>query len=49
MLNGGDNYTFFLHSEVVAVGRDFGQALVDYFKSKDTVGIPAKGRLLPER
>ena len=49
LLNGGDNYTVFLDSEVVAVGRDFGQALVDYFKSKDTVVIPAKGRLLPGR
>ena len=49
LVNGGDNYTGFLDSEVVAVGRDFGQALVAYFKSRDVVGIPAGGRLLPER
>ena len=48
LLNGGDNYTGFLDSEVIAVGRDFGAALVDYFKSQDVVGIPAGGRLLPE-
>ena len=49
LVNGGDKYTGFLDSEVVAVGRDFGQALVAYFKSRDVVGIPAGGRLLPER
>ena len=48
LLNGGDMYTDFMDAEVVAVGRDFGQALVDYFKTRDSVGIPAKGRLLPE-
>ena len=48
LLNGGDMYTDFMDGEVVAVGRDFGQALVDYFKTRDSVGIPARGRLLPE-
>ncbi len=46
LLNGGDNYTDFPDSEVVAVGRDFGQALVAHFKSRDVVGIPMRGRLL---
>ena len=49
LLNGGDNYTEFLDSEVIAVRRDFAQALVDYFKSRDVVGIPVRGRLLPRR
>ena len=49
LLNGGDEYTDFLDSEVVATGRDFGQVLVDYLKSRDVVGIPARGRLLPGR
>ena len=47
LLNGGDMYTDFLNSEVIAVGRDFGQALVDYFKSRDIIDIPVRGRLLP--
>ncbi len=29
------------------VGRDFGQALVDYFKSRNIVDVPVRGRLLP--
>ena len=48
LLNGGDMYTDFMDAEVVAVGRDFAQALVDYFRSRDSVGIPQRGRLLPE-
>ena len=48
LLNGGDKYTDFMDAEVIAVGRDFAEALVDYFKSRDSVDIPARGRLLPE-
>ena len=47
LVNGGDNYSGFLDSEVIAVGRDFGQSLVDYFRSRDVVRIPVRGRLLP--
>ena len=47
LVNGGDNYTGFMGSEISAVGRDFGQSLVDYFKSRDVVHIPVRGRLLP--
>ena len=49
LLNGGDIYTDFMDSEVIAIGRDFAQALVDYFKSRDSVGIPVRGRLLHQR
>ena len=48
LVNGGDKYTDFMDAEVIAVGREFSQALVDYFRSRDSVGIPARGRLIPE-
>ena len=48
LLNGGDLFTGFLDSEVISVGRDFADALTDYFKSREVVGIPARGRLLPK-
>ena len=49
MFNGGDLFTDFLNSEVISIGRDFAEALTDYFKSRDIVGIPVRGRLLPKR
>ena len=48
LLNGGDLYTGFLNSEVISVGKDFAVALTDYFKSRDVVSIPVRGRLLPK-
>jgi 2',3'-cyclic-nucleotide 2'-phosphodiesterase (5'-nucleotidase family) len=47
LVNGGDMYTGFLDSEVISVGRDFAEALIEYFKSHDVVAIPERGRLLP--
>ena len=48
LLNGGDKYTAFMDAEVIAVGRQFSQALVDYFRTRERVDIPAGGRLLPD-
>jgi len=47
IVNGGDLYTQFLNREVVYVGRDFSEALTDYFRKRDVVNIPVRGRLLP--
>lgn len=47
LVNGGDKYAAFMDAEVVAVGRAFPQALVDYFRTRDRVAVPARGRLLP--
>ena len=45
--NGGDLYTQFLGSEeVFRSSRDFSEVLLDYFKSRDRVGMPTRGRLL---
>ncbi|MFT5132443.1 MAG: 5'-nucleotidase/UDP-sugar diphosphatase [Gammaproteobacteria bacterium] len=46
--NGGDLYTQFLGSELVYTGRDFATVLTDYFKSRDVVSVPARGRLIPD-
>ena len=47
IVNGGDMYSQFENSEVVKVGRDFSEALTDYFRARDEVSMPRKGRLIP--
>jgi 5'-nucleotidase/UDP-sugar diphosphatase len=47
IVNGGDMYSQFKNSEVVKVGRDFSEALTDYFRARDEVSMPRKGRLIP--
>ena len=46
--NGGDLYTQFLNKEIVHVGRDFSEALTDYFRRHDVVSVPPRGRLLAQ-
>ena len=46
IVNGGDNYSQFLEAEVVSVGRNFSEVLLDYFKERPMVYIPKRGRLL---
>ena len=44
--NGGDLYTQFVGREVIHVGRDFSEALTDFFRTRDVVSVPARGRLI---
>ncbi len=46
--NGGDLYTQFLGREIVYVGRDFSEALTDFFRTQDVVNVPSRGRLIAE-
>jgi 2',3'-cyclic-nucleotide 2'-phosphodiesterase (5'-nucleotidase family) len=46
--NGGDLYTQFQDKEIVYVGRDFSEALTDFFRTRDVVSLPTRGRLIPQ-
>ena len=46
--NGGDLYTDFLDSELVKQGGEFATVLTEYFKNNQPIGIPERGRLIPE-
>jgi len=46
--NGGDLYTQFQDREIVHVGRDFSEALTDFFRTRDVVSLPARGRLIAQ-
>lgn len=49
LFNGGDLYTQFLGREVIHIGRDFSEALTDFFRNRDVVSVPARGRLIAQK
>ncbi len=46
IVNGGDQYNQFLGADITYTGRDFSEALTDFFSSRDVVNAPPRGRLL---